>query len=855
MTAPADLPIEPLIPELRRTLDSSMTLVLQAPPGAGKTTRVPLALLDQPWLAGQRLIVLEPRRLAARAAARRMADLLGEPVGETVGYRMRMDTKVSARTRIEVVTDGVFVRQLQHDPSLSGVGLVLFDEIHERSLDSDLNLALCLEVQGALRRDLRLLAMSATLDGAALARLLGDAPVLTSEGRSFPVETIYLERPAGQAVEDAVAGAVRRALDEVAGDLLVFLPGAAEIHRVARRLDDLEGGLERVRVAPLYGDLAQAEQDAAIQPDPAGRRRVVLATAIAETSLTIEGITVVIDGGLMRVPRFDPRSGMTGLETVRVSQAASDQRRGRAGRLGPGRCYRLWSEPSQRALLPFTPPEILAADLAPLALELAGWGAAPAQLAWLDPPPAAAFEQARALLGGLGALDAAGRITDHGRAMARFGTHPRLAHMMIAGRALGLGRTAASLAAILSERDLVKARPGARDADLRLRVELLDPAERAAQHLPDGIAVDRGALQRARQAARQWQRQLGGTSGAAGEPDVIDANAAGLLVALAYPDRIAQRRAGRDGGQFLLSNGRGAQLPASEPLAASDYLAVADLDAGPGGGRDDARIFRAAPLGLDAIERGFADRIETRALVVWDSREQAVRARRQRCLGRLVLKDEPLEPAPREAIAAALIEGIRAVGLGCLPWTPALEQWRARVMFLRRLGTPPGAWPDLSDDALAAGLDDWLAPFLERASRLSHLKTLDLGAALRARLDWAQQRALEDSAPTHMLVPSGSRLPIDYQQGDVPVLAVRLQEMFGLTATPAIAGGAVPLLLHLLSPASRPVQVTRDLASFWATGYRAVRADLRGQYPRHYWPDDPLQAQPTNRTKKRMGSA
>jgi len=849
MTAPADLPIEPLIPELRRTLDRSMTVVLQAPPGAGKTTRVPLALLDQPWLAGQRLILLEPRRLAARAAARRMAALLGEPVGETVGYRMRMDTKVSSRTRIEVVTDGVFVRQLQQDPALSGIGLVLFDEIHERSLDSDLNLALCLEVQGALRRDLRLVAMSATVDGAALARLLGDAPVLTSEGRSFPVETIHLDRPAGQSVEDAVAAAVRRALAEAAGDLpgdlLVFLPGAAEIRRVAQRLDDLAG----VRVAPLYGDLPQPEQDAAIQPDPAGRRRVVLATSIAETSLTIEGIGIVIDGGLMRVPRFDPRSGMTRLETVAVSQASSDQRRGRAGRLGPGRCYRLWSEPSQRGLLPFTPPEILAADLAPLALELAGWGAAPAQLAWLDPPPAAAFEQARALLAGLGALDEAGRITDHGRAMARFGTHPRLAHMMIAGQTLGRGRTAAALAAILSERDLVKARPGARDADLRLRLELLDPAAHAARHLPDGVAVDRGAVQRARQTARQWQRQLGGAA------EAIDSNAAGLLVALAYPDRIAQRRAGRDGGQFVLSNGRGARLPATEPLAAADYLAVADLDGGGSGGREDARIFRAAPLGLDEIERGFAGHIETRALVAWDGREQAVRARRQRCLGRLVLKDEPLEPAPREAITAALIEGIRTVGLGCLPWTAALEQWRARAMFLRRQDAPPGAWPDLSDAALAASLEDWLAPFLDRASRLSHLKNLDLGAALRARLDWAQQRALDSAAPTHIVVPSGSRLPIDYQQGDVPVLAVRLQEMFGLTATPAVVGGTVPVLLHLLSPASRPVQVTRDLASFWTTGYRAVRADLRGQYPKHYWPDDPLQAQPTSRTKKRMGSS
>jgi ATP-dependent helicase HrpB len=838
-----ELPIESVIPDLKRIFDASVNVVLQAPPGAGKTTRVPLALLDEPWLAGQRVILLEPRRLAARAAARRMAALLGESVGETVGYRMRMDTKIGPKTRIEVVTDGVFVRMLQQDPALSGIGLVGFDEIHERSLDSDLNLALCLEMQGALRRDLRLLAMSATLDGAALARLLGDAPMVTSEGRSFPVETIYLDRPgATDRIEDAVASAVRRAVGEASGDILVFLPGAAEIRRVQQRLDDLA----MLRITPLYGDLPQAEQDAAIQPDPTGRRKIVLATSIAETSLTIEGISIVIDSGLMRVPRFDPRTGMTGLETVRVSQASADQRRGRAGRLGPGRCYRLWSEAGQRALLPFTSPEILAADLAPLALELACWGAEPTQLAWLDAPPVAAYDQARALLSGLGALDGAGRITPHGNAMARFGVHPRLAHMMLAGQAMGLGRTAAALAAVLSERDLVKARPGARDADLRLRLELLDGAEAASRHLPDGLTVERGALQRARQAARQWQRQLGGA-----EP--IEAQRAGLLIALAYPDRIAQRRpaqaASRDGGQFLLSNGRGARLPAIEPLAAADYLAVADLDAG----REDAQIFRAAPLTLDEIEQAFAAQIETRESVAWDAREQAVRARRQRCLGRLVLKDEPLEPT-REAVTTALIGGIRAAGLGCLPWTKELEQWRARVMFLRRLDAPPGAWPDLSDAALIAGLETWLAPFLDRLSRLSHLKNLDLGAALRAALDWAQQRALDGAAPTHTVVPSGSRLPIDYLGGEVPVLAVRLQEMFGLAQTPALAGGAVPLLLHLLSPASRPVQVTRDLASFWANGYRAVRADLRGQYPKHYWPEDPLQAQPTNRTKKRMGS-
>ncbi|MBV8169899.1 MAG: ATP-dependent helicase HrpB, partial [Alphaproteobacteria bacterium] len=674
------LPIDSVIPRLRELFDSSLNLVLQAPPGAGKTTRVPLALLDQAWLGGQRIIVLEPRRLAARAAARRMAALRGESVGDTVGYRMRMDTKVGPTTRIEVVTDGVFVRMLQQNPALEGIGLVVFDEIHERGLDGDLNLALCLEVQGALRRDLHLLAMSATLDGAALARLLGDAPVLTSEGRSFAVETVHLERPAPKDVEDAVAATVRRALAETDGDILVFLPGAAEIRRVQARLDDVRDA----RIAPLFGELSQAEQDAALDPDRHGRK-VVLATSIAETSLTIAGITVVIDSGLMRLPRFDPRTGMSGLETVRVSQASADQRRGRAGRLGPGRCYRLWPEAEQRGLAPFTPPEILAADLAPLALELAHWGADPGQLAWLDAPPAAALEQARATLTDLGALDADGRITAHGRDMERFGVHPRLAHMMLGGHARGAGRLAAALAAILSERDLVKARPGARDADLRLRADLLTAAKGERDHLPGGLSADRGALQRARQLAASWQRQLGAKDG------VVHVEDTGLLVALAYPDRVAQRRGGRaDGGQFVLANGRGAKMPATDPLAAADFLAIADLDAG----RQDAQIFRAAPVTLAELEDAFADRIVTGERIEWDAREGAVLARRQRRLGRLVLKDEPLSRPPREAIAAALLDGIRAAGLAALPWTKDLEQWRARVAFVRALAVPPGDWPD-----------------------------------------------------------------------------------------------------------------------------------------------------------------
>ncbi|BAI73226.1 ATP-dependent helicase [Azospirillum sp. B510] len=853
------LPIDPVLPALLEALDRRGTAVLQAPPGAGKTTRVPLALLDAGWLKGRKILVLEPRRLAARAAARRMAAMLGEAVGETVGYRVRLDTKVGPRTRIEVVTDGLFLRQLQEDPELPAVGAVLFDEFHERGIDSDLALALVQEARGALRDDLRLVVMSATLDAAPVATLLADmqgpAAMVTSKGRAYPVETRHLDAPTptgrldGARIEDAVAAAVRRALREEPGNALVFLPGVGEIRRVQSLLEQSELGPD-VILAPLYGDLSAEAQDRAIAPTPPGQRKIVLATSIAETSLTIEGIRIVVDSGLMRVPRFDPRGGMTRLATVKVSQASAEQRRGRAGRLEPGVCYRLWPEATHKALAPFTTPEIADADLAPLALELAVWGVRdPAGLSWLDQPPAAAMAQARELLTGLGGLDKSGAITPHGRRMAGFGVHPRLAHMMLAGKAMGQGALACLVAALLGERDIVRSQPGFRDADLRLRVDLLRGEERGGFGAARGLGVDRGGAQQAVKQARQWRRQLG-----VRDDDAMDSQAVGLLVALAYPDRIGQRRPGGQGGgqpggvaaQYRLSGGRGAYFQQAEPLSAEEWLAIADLD----GAARESRIFLAAPVTLADLEESFADDIRSETIVAWDAREQMVLARRRRMLFALILKDEKLAKPPAEAMTAAMIEGIRALGPACLPWTDELRKWRTRVMFLRGREGDAYDWPDLSDDALMDGLEAWLAPFLDGVSRRAHLERIDLSSALRALLPWELRTRLDAEAPTHVEVPSGSRIPIDYD-GEEPVLAVRLQEMFGLAETPRIAGGRVPLLLHLLSPARRPVQVTRDLASFWANAYKAVKADLKGQYPKHYWPDNPLEAEPTARAKPR----
>jgi ATP-dependent helicase HrpB len=830
----ASLPIGAALPELRAALDTTGAAVLEAPPGAGKTTLVPLALLDAAWLRGQKILMLEPRRLATRAAARRMASMLGEEVGATIGFRTRLKTQVGPKTRVEVITEGILARMLHHDAALEGIGIVIFDEYHERSLDADLGLALTLETKRYLREELRLLVMSATLDGERVAALI-DAPRVTSAGRSFPIELRYLDRPPQDRFEAGVASAIRRALGNDDGSILVFLPGGAEIRRVERQLSNLGSD---IIVTPLYGDLPPAAQDAAISPAPKGQRKVVLATSIAETSLTIEGVRIVIDGGLARGPRFDPVTGMTRLVTTRVSQAASAQRAGRAGRLEPGIAYRLWPEREQAQLPPYAPPEIREADLAPLVLTLAASGNSdPASLSWLDPPPAAALSQARTLLIELGALEHAGRITKEGEAMATLPLHPRLAHMALTAKARGQGRLACAIAALLMERDIVRAAPQARDADLRLRIDLINERG-AARDLPPGLSLDRGGLQRARDAARQIERSLHLKS-----DESIDSAETGSVLALAYPDRIAQNRGAT--GQFRLASGGGAELPASDPLAKQDFLAVAELD----GERKTARIFLAAPLSRADIEKDFAARIVASDSIKWDSQSEAVLARRRRTLDAIVLDDQPLREAAPEQATAALLTGIRELGLAALQWSREAESLRGRIDFLHR--TLGDDWPDVSDAALLASLEDWLAPHLTGITRRTQFAQINLAEALMARLDYTQRRQLDTLAPTHVEVPSGSRIAIDYRAGDVPVLAVKLQEMFGATSTPAIAQGKVPLLIHLLSPAGRPLQVTRDLGGFWTNSYPQVRGEMRGRYPKHPWPDDPLEAKPTAKTKLR----
>jgi ATP-dependent helicase HrpB len=837
------LPIESVLPEIQAVLEHASVAVIQAPPGAGKSTVLPLALLNAPWLQDRRIIMLEPRRLAARAVATWMALTLGEPVGRTVGYRTRLKTRVGRDTRLEVVTEGILTRMLQNDPALEGVGCVIFDEFHERSLHADLGLALCLDAQAMLHEDLRLIVMSATLDADAIAAFLNNAAVIVAEGRSFPVETRLFPQMTGARLEIDVTACVRRALRDDEGDMLVFLPGVGEIMRVQRLLEQADLGAG-VRVVPLHGDLSFDKQEQAIQPSVAGCRKIVLATSIAETSLTIEGVRIVIDSGLARRAEFNPQSGMTRLVTTRVSRAAADQRRGRAGRLGPGICYRLWTEAADQRLTPFAPPEIMQADLCALALELASWGVAdPVQLRWLTPPPAASFAQARALLAELGALDREGRVNAHGRAMNQLGLHPRLAHMLIKAQALGLARLACDLAAILSERDILRAPPEARHADLRLRIEAL---RHGRTHLPAKVVIDRGAVERARNLPQSWHAQLKPLKEQSVIPEkMTDEEDVGLLLAFAYPDRIARARPG--GGRYLLSNGRGAAFAGVDTLAREPYLVIADLDAG----EREGRIYLAAPITLTQLETHFADQIETRDTVAWDTRTEAVIARREQRLGELTISEAMLEQPDPALITGAVLEGIGALGLSVLPWDRETRTWQARVQFLRK--PDPADWPDVSDAQLLATRDAWLAPYLSSVTRRDQFARVDLKAALRALLTWEQQRRLDEEAPTHLAVPSGSRIALDYTHEEAPVLAARLQELFGLHETPRIARGRVPVLIQILSPAQRPVQVTRDLASFWAKGYHDVKKDLKGRYPKHYWPDNPLTATATRRVRPETG--
>jgi ATP-dependent helicase HrpB len=831
----AVLPIDESLPALRRALEARNVVVLQAPPGAGKTTRVPLALLDAPWLSGQRMLMLEPRRLATRAAARRMASMLGEQVGASVGFRVRGETRVGARTRVEVVTEGVLTRLLHADPVLEDVGLLIFDEFHERSLQADLGLALALQTQELLRPDLRILVMSATLDGAAVSALLGGAPVVTSEGRRHPVEVRHVARRSDQRLETAVAAAVRAALARDEGSVLAFLPGAGEIRRTLDMLQatPLPGD---VRLHPLYGDLPPDAQDAAIAPARSGERKVVLATSIAETSLTIDGVRVVVDGGVARVPRFSPRSGMTRLETVRVSRASAEQRCGRAGRTAPGVCYRLWAAEEEASLLERSTPEILEADLASLALDLAFAGVRDARsLRWLELPPVAALAQAHELLRQLDAIDADGRITPHGRALAAFGVHPRLAHMLLRARELGHGATACVVAALLEERDVLRRDTVHREADLRVRVAVVG-GDGGAQHHD----VDRDAVRRAREQSRVWRTQLGVRA-----DEAVDEEATGWLLALAYPDRVAQRRTGT-GERFLMRNGLGATLDDSGALTGSSYLTVADVD----GRLPHSRIYLAAPVERSDLERLFAEQVVHEDVVGWEPVAGMVMARRRERLGAIVLRDAPLRDTAldEELVARTLLSAIVSGNGVSLRWSDAARQLRQRIVFLHRLDP---AWPDVGESALATSMEAWLLPRLTGLRRRSDVEQLDLGASLLDSLTWEQRRALDRLAPTHVVVPTGSRILVDYGDPDAPVLAVRLQELFGLAETPRIANGTVPLTLHLLSPARRPVQVTRDLAGFWRSSYFEVRKELRGRYPKHEWPEDPLNATPTRRAKPR----
>ncbi|RDI95256.1 ATP-dependent helicase HrpB [Meiothermus sp. QL-1] len=809
------LPIYQVLPAIRAHLARAHTLVLQAPPGAGKSTALPLALLEEAWLEGRQIWMLEPRRLAAKSIAARMSALLGEEVGRTVGYQVRFERREGPSTRILVLTEGLFVRRLQHDPELRGVGLVIFDEFHERSLEADLGLLLCREVQAALREDLRILLMSATLEAEGLARFLR-APVVRAEGRQYPVEVRHLPKDPEGPLSEVVAAAVGRILREESGDVLVFLPGAAEIARVGRQLAEQHPGL---KIAPLHGELPLAAQQAAILPDPQ-RRRVVLSTSIAETSLTIEDIRVVVDGGYTRRPRFDPRTGLTRLVTERVTRDVAEQRAGRAGRLGPGVCYRLYSLATLAHLRPERSPEILEADLAPLLLELRQWGVQdPLALDWLTPPPQGALRQAEELLEALGAL-ASGRLTERGRRLLAWPTHPRLAHLLEEGRALGLGALAADLAALLEERDPWREA----GADLTLRLEALQ-RWRAGQN----PGADEALLGRIERLSRRWRAQLG----VAPLKDPPDPLAVGRLLALAYPDRLAVLRPG-ERLRYRLVSGRGVRLSPNDPLAGAPWLAVAHLDAGV----EEGRIFLAAPLEPEAL----LPLARTVEVVEWDEQRGVVAERQQR-VGELVLFREALEPS-LEQKGPLLCRVVRQKGLALLPWTEALRQWQARVESLRHW-RPLEAWPNLSEAHLLETLEDWLLPWLSPVSRREDFARLPLEELLRGLVPWPLSERLEALAPTRLQVPSGARVRLTYfPDGRPPVLAVRIQELFGLAETPRINEGRTPVMLHLLSPAGRPVQITQDLRSFWENTYPEVRKELRGRYPKHPWPEDPWQARP-----------
>jgi len=822
--APSALPIESVLPQIGAHLASQNSAVLVAPPGAGKTTRVPLFLLEQDFCRTGKIIVLEPRRLAARAAAERMASMLGEQIGQTIGLRVRLQSKISHHTRIEIVTEGVFTRMILDDPALEGVAAVLFDEYHERSLDADLGLALALDAQSGLREDLRILVMSATLDGARVAGLLGKAPVIESQGRAYPIETLYVGRDPLLRIEEQMVKTIMQALNAQTGSLLAFLPGQGEIIRTANLLSDkLKDPL--IDVCPLYGAMDREAQDLAVSPAKTGRRKIVLATSIAETSLTIEGVRVVIDSGLARIPRYEPDLGLTRLETVRASRAAADQRRGRAGRTEPGVCYRLWEEAATGALEAFSPPEILSADLSSLVLDLAAWGLRdPYTVSWLDPPPLAALTEARLMLRQIGALDDSFTLTDQGRHIRALALPPRLARMVVEAATQGQAQLAADLAATLVERGL-----GGDSLDLSERVERFgrDRSKRA---------------QDARRLANGWAQQARRFANVP-EDETAPSLDSGRLIALAYPDRIAKAR-GKP-GEFIMANGRACYVEPHDHLARQDWLAVAEIS----GRAASARILAAAPLTLAEIGQVQPEALLWQDDLQFDKASAALRARRLRRLGPIIIAEQNLAVSSTQAAANILANGIASLGIKRLAWTKAQKQWRDRVMFLRQ--AEGETWPDLSDQALALDAENWLAPFILGRSSLADIKPEDLDSAVKALLPWDLTKRLEQEAPTHYEAPTGSQIAIEYETDSGPILAIRVQELFGLSQHPTLAGGRVPLTLHLLSPAHRPIQITRDLPGFWKGSWSAVKTEMKGRYPRHVWPDDPAGALPTTRAKPR----
>ena len=852
LPAAHDLPIHDILDTLRLQLDAGNEAVLQAPPGAGKTTVVPLALLDEDWLGGRKILVLEPRRVATRAAAIRMAQLLGEPVGQTVGYRIRLDSCVSERTRVEVITEGILTRQLQRDPGLEDVGLVIFDEFHERNLDSDLCLALALQGRELFREapPLKLLVMSATLDGDAVAGLLGQAPLITSAGRQFPVDVRYGQPyQLRESVIAPVVATVRRALSEQQGSVLVFLPGQREIRAVARQLAielDAEAQQDLV-IAPFYGGLSLERQQQAMEPPPDGKRKVVLSTNVAETSLTIEGVQTVVDSGLVREAIFDPVTGMTRLATRRISRASATQRQGRAGRLAPGCCYRVWSEEQQQRLVAQALPEILQADLAPLALQLLAWGVTdPAELAWLDPPPPAPYAQAVDMLevcGGVFRNDKGVRqLTPHGVRLAQMPLHPRLAHMLLVGCDIHATETACLLAAVLSERNPM----ADQGVDINHTLAVLMGEQRCVPELQHWF-------RRTWDQARRFARLAGEIHKPRDFAMGVDHDqVVGVLLASAYPDRIARLRSRGDSTAYQLSNGRSAILPADDDLAGGDWLAAAELGGRVGEPAD--RVYSAAALDPSCFRDILSSLVREEEQVEWDYRKEQFVAERRRLVGNILLDSEPLDTVSEEARSRALLGVVRKRGLELLPWTKPLAQWRARVMLLHdvHVGEANNPWPDLDDQALLDTMDGWLLPYLGGVKRLQDFKALDLKSILQTMLPWPLPLELEQLAPERIAVPSGSSVAIDYDQ-DPPVLAVKLQEMFGCVDTPTIAGGRVRLQLHLLSPAQRPLQVTQDLAGFWQNSYPEVKREMKGRYPKHPWPENPLEATATRHTKRRAG--